>query len=1211
MRLSSGRKKSQKPLNNRRWHTGISRKGLFFSFFGGSLLFGSITGINWGMTYTQQHLAPEITQLLAETLDRPVQLGPVEQVSLTHIRIGASTVPATATDRDTITVDAIDIQFNPIASLWQRQVKLTVTLIRPVAFFDQDDAGLWSKIEIDLAGEEQVEVQQVRLRDATITLAPRSKALKSLVNNPEARDIPVAPNRVLFQHVDLNLALAEPEQPLKFNLAGQVETGGRFRLRGEITPETKVATLRLETDKLSVTCLNPFLPPTARFDRGILSSRVRAEIRPDVDLDGTIALNGKASLNDLAVQVEGEPNLFTQTTGQFRFQGQEITVTDAHTAYGQIPFDKVHGTIHLQNGLDLRGIVQSVSIPAFLSTFDLDLPVATKGLLQTTDLRATGPIDGAIFSGTVHDVEPVQFDRVDIAKVDARFTYDTGPNRLALHKVNLTPKAGGLVATRGLAILGKADKGEPDDVMLDLQVKDVPSDAIAQLYNITPAGIQLGLLNANAKVSVINEEPNIQLQWQLTQATYPAQGRVVLANDRLRVQDTQIQIADKSIEAEGELADDRWQFLAQTTEIPVAGFVPGMPGQITGKVELMGTTDRPLDSVQGKAQAQFQISDGVVSVNGTLHQGDWQAQLQSEGIELSGFSPDLPGVLTGDLNLSGSIANLNAESIQARGNIQLSQGISRQNAFLNQPLTASFGWKGDRLEIHQAKTVGLDLSGWLSAQVDNWQKPSITGLDLDVRLQDYDLSATPFTETLPVVVQGKADFQGKVRGTPIAPQLNGKLQLHELVINQLAFDSLLDGDVKFTPDQGLNLNLLGNPESGQEPEKQDQIALKLDNRHRLNALTVRLGQALIQATARSGANSATDRLLATVQNFPLEKLNLSPGEAWGAVGGLLSGRFNIALSDHPTAMGEVVIDRPTLVPSLDTNTEPHPNHTNDRFVGKLHYADHTLALTEGDLQLGAGRYRLGGSFTPSNPPEFTGQLTTESGNLQDLVTLIPNSAWQTLWHQLDILQLPSTLPLPQFVASQPTPTQPIASLPLTPRLTSDFLSQLRGNFSTQINLHNSSSAGLSVNFNLQGQDWHWGEYGIKQITIADSQFTDEQLTLSPVQLRGLVYAPDGQIPQEFATSVTFSGQMGDQQIGQFRAEAIPALLLGRLLNLPIPLAGNLQATATLAGSTTNPEITGTAETTGIRLNTRQIKDLQVMFKYNNNQFQVEDWRLME
>jgi translocation and assembly module TamB len=173
------------------------------------------------------------------------------------------------------------------------------------------------------------------------------------------------------------------------------------------------------------------------------------------------------------------------------------------------------------------------------------------------------------------------------------------------------------------------------------------------------------------------------------------------------------------------------------------------------------------------------------------------------------------------------------------------------------------------------------------------------------------------------------------------------------------------------------------------------------------------------------------------------------------------------------------------------------------------------------------------------------------------------------------------------------------------------LSELQGNFSTQIRLQHSQLAGLAVDFNLQGRDWHWGNYGVQQVTIGNGRLNGKDLLLSPVRLQGLVYAPPDQPAQTFETAVTFDGQIGDRASGQFQASTVPAMLLGRIFNLPIPLTGTLQATATLAGSSDNPEVRGMVETTGIHLNTRQIQDLQMMFQYKNQQFQVDDWRLRE
>jgi translocation and assembly module TamB len=1217
MRVLHKQEIDQKSLKTRHWQSIFSAKNLFFSLFSGSLLLGSITGASWGTSYTQAQLVPQIAQLLQETLDRPVQLGKVERVSLTGVRLGASAVPATATDRDTLTVEAIDVQFNPLDLVWKQKIELTITLIQPKAFIDQDETG-WLNLDLDLEGEELVEVKRIRLRDATIELAGTAKPLRSLVNNPEAQGLPVASNQVTFQQVHLDCTLTEtPELEVNLRLSGQAEAGGTFRLRGQIQPTTNTATFKLKTTDFDVTALNPILPPTARFDRGILSSQLTLQVDPEIDADIPIDLDGKATLKDLAVQVEGEPNLFTQTSGRFRFQGQEIWVSNGQTAYGQIPFEAIEGTVDLEKGLNLKGRVASVSVPAFLSTFDLPTPFPTTGTLQSLDLTATGPIAGAIFAGTVKDVQPVWIDRVELNSVLGKFIYDTGADRLQIHSAEVFPKVGGIVSTQGLVILGEEEEGEPDDVMLEATAKDVPSDAIARLYGMNPLDVRLGQFQAKAKVSVISEMPDVQLQWQLTEATYPAQGAVSLKNDRLRLQDTRIQVGDGWLDATGELLNDRWQFGAQANNLPLHQLpnLPDLPGTMQSTMQLAGTIDRPLQSAQGTIQAQVETPDGDVNAEARLAQGRWQAQIDSSGMALDRLS--LPGVVTGNLKLAGPLAILSPKDLQAIGQIQLSQGLSQEIDWLNQPLNAAFQWDGDRLEIQQAEMAGLEVNGSIATQLNdwNWQPSSVTGLDLNVQLQDHDLATLPLPSALPVAIDGLADFRGRVTGTPIAPDVDGILELQNFAVNQLAFEPSLRGTVQFTPDRGLAVNLRG---------QQDHIALDLDDRHRLQTLTVKRDQATAQAVTRSGSNSADSyRLLATVQQLPLEWLHGAMMQNIPDFSGLLSGRFNVALgAADPTVIGEIAIDRPALGPVKPS----HPAHAHNRFVGKLHYDDRSLSLNDGQLRLGNGTYQLAGQLNHRNELEWSGQLTTDSGRLQDWVTMVPPAQWQAVFnrvlqqatnqasHQADRSQSSTPNPVQQWLlaAGQQSglpivPTQEEASP--SPRTVD--LSQLQGTFATQINLQQSPVDGMQMNFALQGQDWRWGDYGIQEVTIANGWFDGKQVSLAPAQLRGLLYTPANQPTQTFDTSVHFSGQMGDRSSGQVAIDGIPAALLGRLLNLPIPLGGDLHAIATLAGSSTNPEVAGTVDVLGLRLNARQLRDLQVVFRYHNQQFQIEDWRLLE
>ncbi|PSB04916.1 hypothetical protein C7B76_31940, partial [filamentous cyanobacterium CCP2] len=153
--------------------------------------------------------------------------------------------------------------------------------------------------------------------------------------------------------------------------------------------------------------------------------------------------------------------------------------------------------------------------------------------------------------------------------------------------------------------------------------------------------------------------------------------------------------------------------------------------------------------------------------------------------------------------------------------------------------------------------------------------------------------------------------------------------------------------------------------------------------------------------------------------------------------------------------------------------------------------------------------------------------------------------------------------------------------------------------------------GLSIAFNLQGEDWVWQNYRIRQVRIANGQFNGNALSLSLADLQGLVYQPPDRPAQSYDARLSFSGQMGGGQTGQLRAEAIPVGLIADVLNLPIPMAGSAEGTFTLSGDVLNPDVAGTIAVQNIYLNQREIKDLQIDFSYYNQQFRLQDWTVVE
>ncbi|WP_416666963.1 DUF748 domain-containing protein [Egbenema bharatensis] len=1196
------------------WRFILSRTGLFFSVFSGSVLLCGVTGVNWGVVYTQENLTPRLSHLLSQAIDRPVQLGSVERISPTGIRLGASAIPPTGIDRNQMQVEAIEMQLNLWKLLSQRQVKLTVTLIQPTIFLEQDEAGQWLNTRMTRSDEELVEIERVRLRNATVELMPRSKPMRSLVQNPEAQGIPVAPRRVIFQWVNLKATLPDRESPIQFALRGQAEAGGRFSIRGKANLNQQTAIAQVRCHQLAATALNPLLPPSARLDAGTFSSRMQIQIQPDQ----LPSLWGTARVDQLAAQVRREPNLLTQVNGRVQFQGQQITVQSANLIYGQIPIAQVTGTIDSQTGLDLRAQVAEAGVAEILQTFKLAVPFTVGGSIRADDLQITGTLKSAVFSGAAHHHQLIQTDRLQSA-FQGQLTFDTRTRHLTFHELQFSPTLGGQVVAQGEVRVGKAAKGEPDDVDLSVEVRDLSGDQIAQLYDI-PLPAAIGTINAQSQIQVFNEIPYLQGNWHLSQGSFPAQGTFALDGGTLRFRELPSQPHSEMRNAREETDQGRWQLTAESQ--PIVLVQAGMDQhQVAGKLNLTGSVDRPIETAQGTVQAQIQSDAGMIQAAGQLHQGQWQALIQSDDWDMANLSPAYSGLLTGEVNLAGSLTHWSPETIQAAGQLQLLQGISSEIAILNQPLATAFRWDAGKLHIQQLSMAGLEARGWVSSDFAD-RSPQITAVDLHLHLDDYDLETLPLPD-LPLPIQGIANFQGRITGTPTQPQLDGTLHLQNFALNHFALDPDLRGPLTLTPDRQLSLDLAGN---------RDRIALVLDDQQRLAMLTVQIDQAIAQVIPAPATFPQPHHLLATLKDFPLETLNLSPFEAFGTVSGNLSGQFALNLTDatDPRVAGEIIIDRPAIgavYASLESDTDAPGNRgsgtdadtnsppNSDRFVGTVQYGDRTLALTAGTLHLGTGEYHLTSQLQlPVDPiaaPQFTAQLSTTSGNLEELQSRLPETTWEPLLAALPAA-LPDSLPTSPLEPPTlpPTPALPF-SLPSSPAVNLRTLLPQQGNFATHIALHHSPQTGLSIAFNLQGEDWTWQDYRVRQIHIADGRFDGTSLSFSSALLQGLVHQPLDRPPRQYGTRLSFSGQVGQGQTGELQVKAIPVALVGHWLNLPIPLTGFAEGTFTLAGDVLNPDINGTIAVLNVHLNQREIKNLQIDFSYRNHQFRLQDWTVID
>ena len=750
--------------------------------------------------------------------------------------------------------------------------------------------------------------------------------------------------------------------------------------------------------------------------------------------------------------------------------------------------------------------------------------VSVKNLLDTLNVDlpfATAGVVGADIQLQGPITQPVLTGTVSstkpaqIDRVDfsaIRTRFRLTPQQVAFSDIRATPTIGGQVTGSGR--VGLTPQG---GIVLNLQAENVPGDAIARAYGASPP-INIGDVSANAQISGSVGNLRTAVQLQAPEATYPGTVKVVLSS-------------------------------SGTT----ASFQPS--------------------TIQAIGQARLNVAGGTVNLRDiSLDAGRWRAQANVSQVQLNRLSEELRGRLSGDLRLAGTTDSFKLSDIQAQGQVRFSKGL----ALIEQPLTAQVRWNGQLLQVQKATAPGLSANGTVAVQLQGSEAPQITGINLDVQAQDYNLQDLPFNLPSSVELAGKADFTGQVTGTPTAPSAVGDIRLQNLKVNGLAFDPVLTGTLNFQAGQGTELQATGT---------RDRIAFTLDPNNRPTSFFVRRDQAV--ATGRSQGET----LRVNVQEFHVAILkDLIPGATLklGPVAGEVSGNLEINLAEF-TAMGEVAIAGPRF-----------GRIRADSFRGRFTYANGAATLSAGELRQGESRISLSGDLQPGRDRQFQFQINFDSAKIENILQALSIFNFQ---------DISGGLQPPDFASAAAVQSVPVG-LPDAPLLTQlrrfseietlleqqrtrrreasplPELAELEGTISGTIAVSGSLQSGLNASFNLRGSDWEWGDYTIEEV-IAQGTFEEGVLTLLPLRIdlgEGLL---------------AFTGQLGQEQLsGQLRAEELPVEVVEPFLpELPVEVTGNLNALITLAGSLENPRARGELALVDGTLNNQSVETAQASFSY--------------
>jgi len=1166
--MTNSPEQSSPPPSPRRRRSLVSRVAI-------PLGIASVVGVGAGVwfanRFVEQQLAPLVQTNLTQLLDRPVELGKVERYSINSLRFGKSGIPATATDPDRASVEAVEVKFNPIQLLLSRTLKLDVTLIKPTAYIEQDKNGVWVSTAIKDqpdTGFIKTQLDVLRTRDANVELSPAPK-------RGNKRTL------VTLKDVAGEVRPSDQNRRFAYDASGASVNGGNFNLKGETLREEKLqSNLQIQGRDFLVSEIDRLVKLPIDLEKGRVNGNVNVKLRGD---DRPL-VTGTADFKDVTMKVPQLPQVFTNAAGNLQLDGTQITLEKVTASLGKIPL-LANGTVDTEKGFNVAAQVKAVKVEDFLKTFAIQLPFSASGEVRA-NTKLTGTIDKPILTGTATNTKVAKLDRVNLSKASANFRLDASALKLAITNIQATPTVGGQIVGQG-----QIDLNEPRSLDLRFRATNVPGDTIARLYNNgTAPPITVGRVNAQARISGTIENVQTVAQFQAPDATYPTIGEVALVGSNGFLRNVVAQVAGGTVIANARSVGDRWQGTVQAVGVQASRFAPQVQGLVSGNFNLSGTTSSfQLADIQASGRAQLTQGNGIVNAQIASNAGLWTAQVQGDGVQLNRFSPDLRGLLSGDIALAGSVNALTPAAIRADGQVRLSEGIS----LIEQPIVAQIQWDGRKVNVQRATAPGFSANGSILANLDG--TPTITALDLNIKTTDYALASLPLPRPPVTDLTGRVDLTGRLTGTPASPSVVGTVAVRGLSLNGITFDPVLNGNLRLAPSQGFSLNVTG---------QRDRIALALNPNYKPISLNVRRGDATLIGSAQGNIF----RLVA--KQLPLDGLTIPgvPLARIGTLGGQLSGTLNIDTDRLQVIDGALAVANPRI-----------GAFQGERISTQLVNNGNVIRFAETSLQRGNSRYTLAGNLDLRASPRFEGNVAIVQGKLED------------------VLQTLQVFRLDDFSRGIEAPTYgkaadvaPIAvGLPQSPlldqlrrfseinallrqvgnqrqNLTIPELADVRGIFSGTISFAASLKTGVSAEFDLQGQNVEWRPYPAfaevsqnqviqnpnrvlrAEQVIARGSFADGVVNLLPLRL---------QSGQSF---ISFSGNVGGaNQSGQLQVANVPIEEINNLYPLPLGVSGKLNATATLSGTRDNPFAIGEITLADGNLNGTPIQSATGSFNYAN------------
>lgn len=658
---------------------------------GGIVAIAGVGGLGyWGTkVLVQQQLSPFLEQQLSKILERPVDVGEVTAFSWQGIEFGKTTIPATATDPDKVTVEGLKVGFNLVPLLFRRTLPLQVALRQPDIYLEQEQNGEW--VNLDFIKEDPDQKDPLVYLDVDLE-----------VEKAKITAVPYQQSPLLGQ-VDGRGRLNQKQKLATYDLDTTIEQA-RARIEGETKLETGSTDTKLRVDNLVLANVAKFLPLPIEIKSGVLNADLEIKIPSFAEITAA-NVQGKVNLQNLTGTAKDLQAPLTAES-KLNFSGRQGEFNQTQASLGNITA-QVNGQVNLDTGyaLDIQVLpIQLANLPDRLTQ---QFPDQVTGEIAA-QVKLRGGIKDPQLTGKINNTQAVTIQSTTFQKIAANFRGDL--EQVVLEDAELIPVAGGKVMAAGKITTNLrqaiADQQPIEVSKMPLSLNftaDLPTGKLVNPYYALPPKVTVGDLQAEGKINGTVNNPQGVVNFALANSSaqnledVAGSGKIVLANQRLSLKDTAITYGEGKIDltADASLTTKKWQagldantlnlrpFAAQFSnpqvnlDQPLA--INTAQAKFNGNLDQMG-----LEQITGTGNLNLKVNGGDVVVESQLKGGTIEAKTTTSQIKLNSLLPSLPvaaALSSGTITTSGKAAQLLA--LKANPGLTSFAGDAQMNLILD------------------------------------------------------------------------------------------------------------------------------------------------------------------------------------------------------------------------------------------------------------------------------------------------------------------------------------------------------------------------------------------------------------------------------------------------------------------------------------------------------------------------------------------------